>query len=84
MTRTEAKKKHRKRAARQMAAWAVVIACELLAAALPAAIAAAILLPAAYAERGYSAFGSEHVLVAMVFCTAYSIIHKWVCKKIFE
>lgn len=84
MTRAEAKKKRRKRAARQTVAWAIVMACELLAAALPAAVAAAILFPAAYAERGYSAFGSEHALVALVFCVTYNIIHKRVCKKIFE
>lgn len=63
---------------------AVLITCELLVASIPAAITARILLPLGRAARGYSVFGVEHLIVAAVFCIAYTLAHKYACDRIFE
>lgn len=85
MTRYEARRRRRRRQSlRRTAAWAVVFTVELIAAGLQAAVAAAILVPLAYKLRGYSAVGGEWLLVGILFCGAFCIIHKQVCDKIFE
>ena len=47
-------------------------------------MAAAILVPLAHKLRGYSAVGGEWLLIGVLFCGAFCIIHKQVCDKIFE
>lgn len=87
MTRVEARRKRQRRqrqSVRRAVAWAVVFAAELLAAGLQTAVAAAILVPVAYRLRGYSAVGGEWLLIGILFCGAFFIIHKQVCDKIFE
>lgn len=85
MTRYEARRrKRRKQSLRRTAAWTVLLTVELLAAGLQAAVAAAILVPLAYRLRGYSAVGGEWLLISILFCGAFFIIHKQVCDKIFE
>lgn len=87
MTRVEARRRRRRRqrqGIRRAAAWTVLFAVELLAAGLQAAVAAAILVPAAYRLRGYSAVGGEWLLIGILFCGAFFVIHKQVCDKIFE
>lgn len=85
MTRVEARRRRRRRRNLcRAAAWAVVFIAELLAAAIQTAVVAAVLIPLANAWRGYSAFGGEWLVVGVLFCGAYCIIHRRVCDKIFE
>lgn len=85
MTRVQARRrKRRSRRAKQIAAWAIVFAVEILAAAAQAAVVGAFLIPAMNAYRDYRAFGGEWLLLAGLFCGAYFIIHNRVCDKIFE
>lgn len=83
MNRKQAKEKRRRHTVKFAAAWATLITVELLAAVTPAALFAAVAIPFAYEQRGYSAFGSEWIITAGIFCVAYSVIHGWVCEKIF-
>lgn len=73
----------RKRRFERVCAWGLVFAYELIAAATPAAVLAAILVPAAYAQRGYHAIGGEWLAIAAVFCVGYTAIHRRICDKIF-
>lgn len=85
MTKAEVRRrKRRKRKIQRAAAWALVIAVEILAAAVQTAIVAAVFIPLVDVWRGYKAFGGEWLLVAVLFCGAYCIIHRNVCNKIFE
>ena len=87
MTRTEARKaRERRRSLRrlQVFAWAILILCELLVASIPAAITARVLVPLGRAARSNSAFGVERLIVASVFCIAYTLAHKYACNRIFE
>lgn len=85
MQRTQARRRRaRRKELRRATAWAIVFAVELAATAAQTAIVAAVLLPAARAWRGYDAVGGEWLLLAVLFCAAYCIIHKQVCDKIFE
>lgn len=85
MTRTQARRKRKRRQRlRRMEAWTILILLELLVAATPTIILAAILLPFVYRERGYEAVGSEWLMIAATFCITYSIVHKRICEKIFE
>lgn len=73
----------RKRKFERTCAWGLIILYELLLAATPAAVLAVVLVPIAYAVRGYYALGGEWMLVAAVFCGGYTLIHKRVCDRIF-
>lgn len=84
MTRTERQRRKRRRKIQRACAWTVLIVFELLMAAAPTAITAAILIPLAYRERGYYGMGSEWILIIAVFCIAYSTIHNRICDRIFE
>lgn len=86
MTRQEVRRRKRRRQSlRRAAAWTVVFTAELLAAGLQAGAVAAILIPLAHKLRGYSsAVGGEWLLIGILFCGAFFIIHKQVCDKIFE
>lgn len=85
MTRREARRRRRRRQSlRRAAAWTVVFTAELLAAGLQAALAGAVLIPLAHKMRGYSAVGGEWILIGVLFCGVFCIIHKQVCDKIFE
>ena len=77
-------KRRRRRKAERMGLWAILIACELLAASVPAAATARILVPLGRAVRGYETFGVDWMVVAAVFCTTYALAHKYVCDRIFE
>lgn len=76
--------KRKKARRRQMGAWILVGLFELITTAAPTAVTAAIVLPLAYAERGYRGMGSEWLIIAAVFCITYGIIHNKVCDKIFK
>lgn len=56
----------------------IVFVLEMLGAAAITAVAGAILIPLAYAERGYYAIGGEWALMLLIAVAAYSIIHKMV------
>lgn len=87
MSRARTRERYKRKIKRELqfiAAWAVVIAIELAVSAALAAVTAVIVLPIAYKERGYIAYGSEWLLVAIVFCAAYYAIHNTVCDRIFE
>lgn len=76
--------KRKKAIQRAAALWAVVILVELTAAAIPAAVAAAFLLPLGFKARGGAAFGVEWLIIAILYCAAFTAIHYWFCNKIFE
>jgi len=85
MTRAEARHRRRmRRKVQQITAWTVLILAELITAAIPTVVTAMIILPIAYRERGYLAYGSEWFLIAIVFCAVFGAIHNAVCDRIFE
>lgn len=85
MTRTQARRRRKRRQRlRQIGAWTALFLFEIVTAAAPATLAAAILLPLARWERGYEAMGSEWLAIAATFCITYSIVHRWICRKIFK
>lgn len=85
MTRAQAKRRrNRKRKMQRIAAWAGLYAAEILAAAVPTAVVSAVVLPLAYRSRGYYAVGSEWLMIILAFVVAYTVIHEWVCNKLFE
>ena len=87
MTRTEkrrAQERQRSRRRMQITAWAILIICELLVASIQAALTAKVLVPLGRAARGYEVFGVEWLVVAVVFCIAYALAHKYACDRIFE
>jgi len=49
---------------------------EVLGAALAGGVAAAIMLPVAFRERGYFAYGAEWLIIFAVAILAYHIIHR--------
>lgn len=83
MTKEARRRKRRIRKIKRAAAWAVLIAFELAAAAVPAVIMAAVAFPIAYAERGGAGIGGEWLLVAVVFCWAFGTIHNRICDRIY-
>ncbi len=85
MTRTQARRRRKRRQKlRQIGAWTLLLIAGLFTAAVPSALAAAVLLPFARWERGYSAMGSEWLVIAVIFCIAYCAIHRRVCNKIYK
>lgn len=85
MERTQVQRRHQhKRKEKVMKAWAFILLTELLVSAIPAGIAAAFLVPLAKEIRGYTAVGGEWLLIAVIFCGTYCVLHKWVCDKVFE
>lgn len=84
MTRTEVRKARERQRRKQISAWSILIFCELLAATIPTAVAGMVFVPLGRAARGYSAFGVEYLIVAAVFCIAYTLAHKYACDRIFE
>lgn len=83
MTKEARRRKRRIRKIKRAAAWAVLIAFELAAAAVPAVIMAAVAFPIAYAERGGAGIGGEWLLVIAVFCWAFGTIHNRICDRIY-
>lgn len=80
----EKRRMRRREKLQRIGAWTVVIAGELLTAALPAIVTAVILIPIANARRGYAAVGGEWLATIMVFIASYTAIHHKVCKEIFK
>ena len=83
MTKEARRRKRRIRKIKRAAAWAVLIAFELAAAAVPAVIMAAVAFPIAYAERGGAGIGGEWPLVIVVFCWVFGTIHNRICDRIY-
>ncbi|MEE0100783.1 MAG: hypothetical protein U0I48_03485 [Acutalibacteraceae bacterium] len=83
MTKEARRRKRRIRKIKRAAAWAVLIAFELAAAAVPTVIMAAVAFPIAYAERGGAGIGGEWLLVTVVFCWAFGTIHNRICDRIY-
>lgn len=85
MTRKQAQRRRKRRQRlQQIGAWALIFILEFFTAAAPTTLLAAILLPFARRERGYEAMGSEWLAIAATFCITYSIVHRWICRKIFK
>lgn len=88
MTMHERQRRRRKerarRRAKRLAAWTAFYGFELLVAAIPALVLAAVLIPATYDARGKAGMGGEWLAIGIVFWLAYTAVHKWVCKRIFE
>ncbi len=68
---------------RYAAVWAALILAELLIAAAPAVATAALLIPALIKQRGRLAYGSEWILVTLIFWLVYWMVHELVCDRIF-
>lgn len=83
MKRVEVQRKRRRRKIQFVLAWALLGLFEILIAAAPAAVVAAFTLTQVYNERGYYGVGGEWLLISLVFCVAYKVIHNWICNKIF-
>ena len=83
MTKEARRRKRRIRKIKRTVAWAVLIAFELAAAAVPAVIMAAAAFPIAYAERGGAGIGGEWLLIIVVFCWTFGMIHNRVCDRIY-
>lgn len=62
----------------------LAVLAELVAAAIPTAMVGVILIPIGYAERGYFGIGGEWLLIAIVFCAAYTAIHCQVCRRLLK
>lgn len=77
------RRRRARRKCRCALAWMVVIAVEVAIAAAPAALAGTLLIPLAYAERGYFAIGGEWLGIAFLFCASYALLHRKVCDLIF-
>lgn len=84
MSRQDKRRRRRRRKARKICAWALLILAELVAAAIPAGILAAVLFPICSAARGYRAMGVEWFIVGAMFVGAYTAIHCFVCNKLEE
>ncbi len=79
------KKNYRhKRERQRIVAWALLMLIEIVAAAAPVMLLAAMLVPIARAERGYEAIGGEWLAIGTAFCIAFTAIHNHICDKIFE
>lgn len=83
MTRAERQRRKRRREIQRVRAWTLLIVIELLISAVPTAITAAILIPLAYWQRGYYGVGGEWLVILIVFCTTYIVIHNRICDRIF-
>lgn len=85
MTKAQARRRRKiRRKVQYITAWSVVVAFELITSAAAAAVTAAIVIPLAQWERGYTAYGSEWLLIAIVFCATYYKTHNRICDRIFE
>ncbi len=84
MKDVEKKKNRRKLEIQRIVAWILLVLIEIAAAAAPAILLAAILVPMARAERGYEAIGGEWFAIGTAFCITYTAIHNRICDKIFE
>lgn len=85
MTRFEIRRqKRRKQKIKRARALIILILAEILTAAVPTALLAAIIFPLAHIERGYYAIGSEWFITAFVFCGTFYMIHNKICDKIFK
>ena len=68
----------RKRKAERMIAIAIVFAVEMAGAILVTALTAAVVLPMAYAERGYFSVGGEWLLLMLVAIVTYTAMHSYI------
>ena len=84
MTRVEIQRRKRQARRNLIIAWTVLLAAELAISAIPAALAAAVLLPMALARRGGWAFGAEWLMIAAAFCLTFYAVHNMVCDKLME
>lgn len=84
MTKAERQRRKRRREIQRVLAWTLLVMFELLLAAVPTAITAAIIIPLVYWQRGYYGMGSEWILIIAVFCITYSAVHNRICDRIFE
>lgn len=53
----------------------ILFAIEMLAAAIVTMLVACVVIPIAYAERGYWAVGGEMLFLMVVACVSYTVIH---------
>lgn len=77
------RRKRRRRVAGYYAAWAAICIAEALLSAAPTALGAAVFIPMANSCREQPGFGSEYLLLAIIFIAAFTAIHNWTCDRIF-
>lgn len=73
----------RRRIAGYHAAWTAICIAEALLSAMPTALGAAIFIPIANSSREQPGFGSEYLLLAIIFFTAFRAIHNRTCDRVF-
>jgi H+/Cl- antiporter ClcA len=76
------KKRMTRRRRERIVAFAILYIIELLVGVCGGAAAAAILIPLAYWERGYLAFGGEWLGILVATYAAFSVFHNWIYEKI--
>ena len=81
---TDRRRSNRAKEWSRVGAWTLLGLIELAVAALPTAIAAVILVAITHAQRGYTAFGGEWLVIAAVFCVTFTIVHNRVCDELFK
>lgn len=69
----------RKRKAERIRAILVVFAVEMAVTTIVTLLFAAVIIPIAYAERGYYAAGGEFILLLAVALGTYRLIHRYFC-----
>ena len=74
------KKRNRAKEWSRVGAWTLLGLIELAV----TAIAAVILVAITHAQRGYTAFGGEWLVIAAVFCVTFTIVHNRVCDELFK
>lgn len=84
MTRAERQRKRRQARRNLIIAWTVLLTAELAISSIPAALAAAVLLPMALAWRGRWAFGAEWLIIGAAFCLTFYAVHNLACDKLIE
>lgn len=73
-----------KRKIKRAVALTVLLLSEIAAGALGGAVAAAVFMPMAFAERGYHAYGGEWLLIFLAAALSYRMFHNWLFGKLEE
>lgn len=68
---------------KKIAVWLSIILIESIVALLPSTLFAAVILPLAYAQRGYYAVGGEWMIIYCIFVMTFTSVHYLTCNEVF-
>lgn len=71
-----------KRKVKRTVALTVLFLSEIAAGAIGGAVAAAVFMPMAFAERGYHTYGGEWLLIFLAAALSYRMFHNWIFGKL--